>query len=311
MTGASEVLCRSALQLGLGFTLAGQLPGRPMVKFLEEQSLLQRYSFRTTPSGPLRPPSDHRTFCLVGALLKSLSNPVLGLHWHQGPLQCTPEKVLGSVVYLENSLNKISKTNEVDLTSQNNQTSWNISRSSLGTSAKSETWCGKAWDVNWIYEYFWVNFLKIKLESNTALLWPQGLPSACRSGSRLQGCWKQTKRWSWAKWHGCNGFTKLSMVLGASSYKWSFLERGKQLCSSSDNHSRRACNRKAFKHLWADEELHRLQWSWLQLYLLKAELSWGRGWRMKRKVRKKLSLFHVCTVPAQWHGWLQLPAALE
>lgn len=55
-------------------------------------------------------------------------------------------------------------------------------------------WCGEVWDVNWIYAYFWVSFLKIKLESNTVLLWPQGLPSACRSGSWLQRCWKHKQK---------------------------------------------------------------------------------------------------------------------
>lgn len=34
----------------------------------------------------LRPPSHHCTFCLVGALRTSLSNPLLGLQWHQKAL---------------------------------------------------------------------------------------------------------------------------------------------------------------------------------------------------------------------------------
>lgn len=136
-------------------------------------------------------------------------------------------------------------------------------------------WCSEAWDVNSIYDYLGVNLLKIIWEPNTALLWLQGLSSACRSGSWLQRCLKQTKRWSWAQWQGCKGFTKPSMGLGAiSSYKWSFLECGKQLCPSTDNHSRKAHN-KTFKHFWPDEELHCLQWSWLQFCLLKSKLTWG------------------------------------
>lgn len=60
----------------------------------------------------------------------------------------------------------------------------------------------------------------------------------------------------------------------AISYKWSFLECGKQLCPSTDNQSRKAYN-KTFKHLWAGKELQCLQWSWLQFYLPKSKLTWG------------------------------------
>lgn len=55
-------------------------------------------------------------------------------------------------------------------------------------------WCSEVWDVNSIYEYLGVNLFKIIWESNTALLWPQGLPSACRSGSWLQRCLKHKQK---------------------------------------------------------------------------------------------------------------------
>lgn len=94
MAGVCEVLCRSALQLGLGFAPHLTAPSNASGKAPTEGELVQRYSFHTAPSGLLGPLSDHRAFCLVGALLMSLSYPVLRLQWHRGLPRCMPEKVL-------------------------------------------------------------------------------------------------------------------------------------------------------------------------------------------------------------------------
>lgn len=97
-----------------------------------------------------------------------------------------------SISYLENSLNKISKINEVNYLPKIISLTKTSAEVLLVPQPKVR--CDEVWDVNWIYVYFCDYFLKIKLESNTALIWPQGLSSACRSGSWLQRRWKHKQK---------------------------------------------------------------------------------------------------------------------
>lgn len=113
MAGVCEVLCRSALQLGLGFAPHLTAPSNATGKAPTEGELVQCYSFHTAPSGLLGPLSDHRTFCLVGALLCLSVILFWGCSSTKGCCNVCQRKSW-TISYLENSLNKISKINEVN-----------------------------------------------------------------------------------------------------------------------------------------------------------------------------------------------------
>lgn len=114
-----------------------------------------------------------------------------------------------------------------------------------------------------------------------------------------------TKMESWAKWCSYNGFKKLSIALVATSCQWSLLECGKQLCLYTNRRGNKVQQQQSFYISWADEELHDLQWSWLQIFTcLKQNLLalWvrgrvGKGWK-RRWEKRNCYMFHVGTVLA-------------
>lgn len=172
-------------------------------------------------------------------------------------------------------------------------------------------WCGEVWDVNWIYVYFWDYFLKIKLESNTVLIWPQGLSSACRSGSWLQRRWKHKQKGE----AGQND--AVAMASQSWAWFWVLFRINEALWSVGRSSSVPPLTATVEKLVTAQllstsaqmRSSTALSEADCNFTCLKQSLL-GAG-RVKRKVRKKLYLFHICTVPAQQYGWLWLPAALE
>lgn len=155
-------------------------------------------------------------------------------------------------------------------------------------------WCSEVWDVNSIYEYYGLNFLKIICESNTAMLWPQGLPSACRSGSWLQRCLKHKQK-------GEAGHN-YRVAMGSQSRAWVWVlalinEVFWSVGSSSVPPQTTTVEKLIIKPSSISEQMRSsTASSEADCSFICLNQSLLRVGKMKRMVRKKAYLSHICKV---------------